>query len=72
MAVGGDLHAIKEIADRLEGKVPQAQVIQGDGRGPIRLVAVVPAKAESTEAWLDACGLQDKVIDAIAREDVDR
>jgi hypothetical protein len=32
---------------------------------------VVPAKAESTEAWLAACGLEDKVIDAIAQEDVD-
>ena len=35
------------------------------------MVAVVPAKAESTEAWLAACGLEDKVIDAIAQEDVD-
>jgi hypothetical protein len=32
---------------------------------------VVPAKAESTEAWLEACGLQDNLIDAIATEDVD-
>jgi hypothetical protein len=30
MAVSRDLQAMKEIAYRLEGKVPQAQVIQGD------------------------------------------
>jgi hypothetical protein len=74
MAAGGDLQAMKEIADRIEGKVPQAQIVSGDDDGgPMRLVAIVPAKAESTEAWLEACAprLQDKVIDAIAGDDVD-
>jgi hypothetical protein len=66
--LAGNVHALKEIADRLDGRVPQAQVISLDEDGkPIRLIAIVPAKAESTEAWLEACGLQDKVIDAIAQ-----
>lgn len=34
-AVGGDVPAIKEIADRLDGKVPQA--ITGEGGGPVAL-----------------------------------
>jgi hypothetical protein len=29
----GDLHAIREVADRIEGKVVQAQVLQGDEDG---------------------------------------
>jgi hypothetical protein len=50
-ALKGNISALKEIADRTDSKVPQAQVIQGDeDGGPIRLIAVVPAKAESTEA----------------------
>src|SRR5262245_4437991 len=32
-ADGGDLHAIYEIADRIEGKVPRGNVIQGDEEG---------------------------------------
>lgn len=34
-AVDGDVPAIKEIADRLDGRVPQA--IMGEGGGPVAL-----------------------------------
>ena len=44
MAVRGDLQAMK-IADQIQGKVPQAQIIQGyDDGGPIRLFAAVPLR----------------------------
>jgi len=39
-AVAGDVAAIKEIADRLDGKVPQA-VVGDDESDPISLVHVV-------------------------------
>lgn len=35
-ALDGDVAALKEIGDRLDGKV--AQVVQGDGDAPIRLI----------------------------------
>lgn len=34
-AVNGDVPAIKEIADRLDGKVPQA--VTGEGGGPVAM-----------------------------------
>jgi hypothetical protein len=47
------MSAIREIADRLEGKVPQAQIIQGDeDGGRVRYYAEMPVKDVSTEAWL--------------------
>ena len=37
LAEAGDLPAIKEVYDRLDGKVPQAQILQGDeDGGPIQ------------------------------------
>ena len=39
-AVAGDIPAIKEIADRLDGKVPQA-VVGDDESDPISLVHVI-------------------------------
>lgn len=35
VAIGGDVPAIKEIGDRLDGKVPQA--VTGEGGGPVAL-----------------------------------
>lgn len=35
MAIEGDIAAIKEIGDRLDGKAPQAQIIQGDEDKPL-------------------------------------
>ena len=53
MAEQGDMSAIREIADRVEGKVPQASILQGDeDGGPVRYYAEVPQKDESTEAWM--------------------
>lgn len=34
-ALGGDISAIKEIGDRMDGKAPQAQIHQGDSNHPI-------------------------------------
>ncbi len=39
-AVSGDVQAIKEVADRLDGKVPQA-VVGDDEHDPISLVSVI-------------------------------
>ena len=52
-ALKGEAWAIKELADRIDGKVPQAQIVQGDqDGGPVRYYAEVPRVAESTEAWV--------------------
>ena len=45
MAMDGDMAAIKEIGERLDGKAPQAQVIQGDADKPVR-VAIEWQRAE--------------------------
>src|SRR3954470_8126571 len=53
-AMRGQAWAIKELADRIDGKVPQAQIIQGDeDGGAVRYYAEVPRVAESTEAWVE-------------------
>ena len=53
MAERGDMSAIREIADRLEGKVPQAQIIQGDeDGGSVRYYVEMPIKDKTTEEWL--------------------
>ena len=38
MAMAGDMHAIKEVADRLDGKVPQAVVGGDEDTDPIRML----------------------------------
>src|SRR5262249_21097734 len=53
MAEASDMAAIRELADRLEGKVAITQVIQGDEEGdPVRYYAEVPKKAATTQQWL--------------------
>lgn len=37
-AMSGDVQAIKEIADRIDGKVPQALEHTGDGGGPMQVI----------------------------------
>ena len=37
MAMEGDMAAIKEIGERLDGKAPQAQIIQGDADQPLKI-----------------------------------
>ena len=40
-ALEGDVAAIKEVADRLDGKVPQTNIMQGDDEGgPVRHLRV--------------------------------
>jgi hypothetical protein len=52
-ALKGDIAAVKEIADRIDGKVPLQQVITGDEEGgAVRFYAEVPRLAESKEVWL--------------------
>jgi hypothetical protein len=48
--LAGNVHALREIADRLDGKSVQA--INVDKEERIKLIAVVPQKASSTEEWL--------------------
>jgi hypothetical protein len=48
--LSGNVHALKEIADRLDGRIPQAISVDREER--IKFIAVVPQKAESTEEWL--------------------
>jgi len=38
-AVGGDIAAIKEIADRIDGKVPQAVI--GDEENPLQVIHAI-------------------------------
>lgn len=39
-ASGGDVNAIKEVADRLDGKVPQA-IAGADGESPLKLISKI-------------------------------
>jgi hypothetical protein len=54
--LGGNVHALKEIADRLDGKAIQQMQIDKEER--IKLIAVVPEKSASTEEWLKLVGEQ--------------
>lgn len=40
-AISGDVHAIKEIADRLDGKVPQGLIGGDEGDEPIVIKAII-------------------------------
>jgi hypothetical protein len=48
--LAGNVHALREIADRLDGRVPQAISVDREER--IKFIAVVPQKAATTEEWL--------------------
>jgi hypothetical protein len=52
----GNVHALREIADRLDGKAIQQHQVDMEER--IKLIAVVPEKAASTEEWLRLVGEQ--------------
>jgi hypothetical protein len=47
----GEPWAIRELMDRIDGKVPQATILQGDADEPVRYVEV-PRKAASADEWL--------------------
>lgn len=55
MALEGDLQAMKEIGDRLEGKPVQATEISGPEGGPVEVQSTRPKL--SKEEWLQAHGL---------------
>ena len=48
--LAGNVHALREIADRLDGKAIQQH--QFDMEERIKFIAVVPEKAATTEEWL--------------------
>ncbi len=55
MAMDGDLGALKEIVDRLDGKVPQQQIVTGEDGGPVQFAAVEwvvvrPSDAENSDS----------------------
>jgi hypothetical protein len=62
----GEPWAIRELMDRIDGKVPQATILQGDEETPIRYVEV-PRKATNAEEWIAsqgpalACAASDKL-----------
>jgi hypothetical protein len=49
----GEPWAIRELMDRIDGKVPQATILQGDAEEPVRYVEV-PRKAANAKEWI-AC-----------------
>ena len=59
-ALKGEAWAIKELADRIDGKVPQAQIIQGDeDGGSVRYIVELPEKSATTEEWLEGIRRED-------------
>jgi hypothetical protein len=59
-ALKGNIAAVKEIADRIDGKVPLQQVITGDEEGgAVRFYAEVPRPAATTEEWLENIRRED-------------
>jgi Family of unknown function (DUF5681) len=60
-ALKGNIAAVREIADRLDGKPIQQHQVDMEER--IKLIAVVPQKAASTEDWLKLVGEQQKTIE---------
>ena len=52
-ALGGDMQAIKEIFDRMEGKPAQSMELTGDPEAPLQ---VVSAKPLDPDAWAKAYG----------------
>jgi Family of unknown function (DUF5681) len=50
-ALKGNMLALKEIAERHDGKVAQATILQGDAEAPVRYVEV-PRKAANADEWL--------------------
>lgn len=45
-AMTGDIQAIKEVADRLDGKPVQQQILSGDPDAPLHTVSTSPLPAE--------------------------
>ena len=59
-ALKGEAWAIKELADRIDGKVPQAQIIQGDDDGgSVRYIVELPKKSATTQEWLEDIRRED-------------
>lgn len=56
-AIDGDVAAIKEINDRIDGKVPQATTIEG-GETPLKVEDVSPLEAARKIAFALALGQQ--------------
>ena len=64
MAERGDMSVIREIADRIEGKVAQASIIQGDeDGGSVRYIVELPKKSRAsratTQEWLEDIRRED-------------
>jgi hypothetical protein len=59
-ALKGSIAAVREIADRLDGKPIQQH--QFDMEERIKLIAIVPEKAATTEDWLKLVGEPQKFI----------
>lgn len=53
-ASSGNVQAIKELADRLDGKPVQQQILSGDPEAPLRTISTEAPKAED---WLATYGV---------------
>ena len=53
-AAAGNIQAIKELADRLDGKPVQQQILSGDPDAPLRTISTEAPKAED---WLAKYGV---------------
>lgn len=50
LGLGGDMGAIREIGDRLDGKAPQAMQLSGDAENPIEVIRRVIVDAEHPDS----------------------
>ena len=57
--LAGNVNAIKEVGNRLDGKPAQQVMLSGDEEDPIRYYVVLPKKAATTEEWMESIRRED-------------
>jgi len=73
LAMMGDMSAVKEIAERLDGKVPQVQVLNGDeDGGPIRREAGLTIIYGGNHILPGGAGNESVLIEQQSQTDADR
>jgi hypothetical protein len=63
MAIGGDMEAVKELHNRVDGKVPENIRMAGDGGGPLKIMYLA-TEAACAEEWERESGMR---VDAATR-----
>lgn len=59
----GDPHLVKEIIDRVEGKVPQAVEMTGRGGGPMEVIDRTLTPQQAAQAYAATLGSEDAGLD---------